>query len=341
MPEIRACDVPVSWRLLLYTGALCGSCNVYRCCWLPRWLRCLSIVYQMTMLFIYIILIGIALADPGRGNTWDRTFNRYVVLMQYFTIILLNVVVVWQTCFASGIYRLFINWKAFHTTNSYSTKYNLQRRFIKLTVCLFAITCDLVWVGCLLWHIANAHIFIASYLFPVLAGHNILKLVFWLDMIIHVPTMTFFYIYILLCFVVLVDITFLLRALREDMECTFCVTIVDSGALGRCLHNINGICKLVDAANGTFGVSLAIYLIWIVPTLINNGLQLIEWQQERSVIYVLWFVFALIVFILILVPPAVMAAQVRTTCVTVNTRIHYNSYYSVKSVHACSPMLIF
>ena len=293
--EMRACDVPGSWRILLYVGTLCGSCNEYRCCWLPRWLRCLSIVYQIIILLAYITLLGVALADPGQGNTWDRTFNRCVVLMQYFTIILLNIVVVWQTCFGSGIYGLFQNWKAFQTTNFYSTKYNLQRSDIKVAVGLFVITCGLIWVSCLSWHMINAQTFVASYTFPVLIGHSTLKLLFWLHMMIHVPTMTFFYIYILLCFVVLVDITFLLRALREDMGWIFSVTIVDSSALGRCLRNINGICKLVDAANGTFGISLAIYLIWSVPTLINNGLQLIEWQQETSVIHLMWFAFALII----------------------------------------------
>ena len=327
MAEIRSCDVPGSWRILLYVGAMCGSCNVYRCCWLRRWLRCLSIFYQMSMLLAYIILLGVALADPGQGNTWDRTFNRYVVLMQYFTIILLNIVVVWQTCFGSGIYGLFENWNTFQTVNSYTPNHKLQRGVIKLVVGVIVITCCLTWVGYLAWHMANARMSVAPYLFPALASHTTLNLVFWVHTIIQVPAMIFFCIYALLCFVVLVDITYILRALREDMECTFSVTTVDSVALERCLQSINGICELVDAVNGTFGVSLAVYLIWVVPNLINNGLQLIQWQQDSSVVFLPWFAFALIIFILILVPPAVTAAQVRTLCVTVKKLIHYNRYY--------------
>ena len=317
MQEMRACDVPGSWRCLFYASALCGSSNLYQCYWLPRWLRCVSIVYQVTMLFTYNILFGFELADSGSSQILNLTINKCAMLIQYITIILLNIVLIWQTCMGSGLYVLFKTWKTFQSSSSYSAKHTLLRGTIKMTVGLIVIISGLIYLGCVTWYYMDAQTFIASYIFPALHGHSSLKLVFWMHVIIQVPRIMFISSYMLLCFVVLVDFTFLFRTLREDMEGVFSVPIVDDSNLEKCLHSISGLCDLVNAANGAFGMPLAIYLLSIVPHIINRGFQLIQWQGGGTlIIFVPGLTFAIGMLFLTMVPSAIMTAQVKAFSVT-------------------------
>ena len=312
MPEIRACDVPGSWRFFLYVGALSGCSNVYHCCWLPKWLRYISIVYQIIMMINYIIIISVALADPGPGLSFDMTFNRYAKLFCYIIITLSNIAFVWQTCCGSGFFVLFQTQKCFQEGNSYTTKHQTRRDVIILTVCALAIACELILVGIYIWFTTNAQTLFASFIFPALNDHTTQKLVFWVYIIMQVSAVTFIISYILLCFLVSVDITFLFCALREEMEGVFSVLDVDEAAPERSLHTFRGICELVDAANGTFGVPLAIYLIWVVTGIINFGLQLALKQEMALIIHLSSFASAMMILVLMLVPPSVMTAQVKT-----------------------------
>ena len=326
MAEIRACDIPGSWRFFLYVGALSGCSNVYRCYWLPRWLRCLSTVYQIIMLAFYIILIGVALTEPGPG-AFHWMINRYSFLLWYFIIILSITVNLWQTGFGSGLFVLFQTWKAFQTDNEYTMKHRLWRRVIILTVGLTVIITDLMAVAFVWWKfVVDGGVPGAPYLFPALDDHTLRDLVFGVDAMVREFAFIFFCSYALHCFVVLVDLTFLFRSLKEDMEGVFSVAIVDVAAVERCLHTLHGICKLVDAANGAVGIPLAIYLMWIVPTIIHCGFQLLHWQ-ERVIRMSMSFAFAMARLVLILVPPAVMAAQVNLFLKTAQYLIHrWNDY---------------
>ena len=311
MAEVRACDVPGSWRFFLYVSALCGCSNVYRCCWVPRWLRWLSTIYQIIMLAIYLILVGVALAEPGPSRSLHWTINRYSFLLLYVIIILLTVVILWQTYFGSGLFVLFQTWKTFQTRTAYTVKHKLWRRIVILTVALVAIIIDLILVACTLWKFMEDGVVPgALYLFPAMDGHTTRDLLFGVDAMFRVLAIMFVCSYMLLCFVVVVDLTFLFSSLKEDMEDIFSATIVDAFAVEKCLSTMRGICKLVDAANGTFGVSLAIYLMWIVPTIIYSVFQLVQYQERILIRMLASFAFVFEILILILVPPAVMAAQV-------------------------------
>ena len=311
MPEIRACDVPGSWRFFLYVGALSGCSNVYHCCWLPKWLRYLSIVYQIIMMINYIIVIGVALVDPGPGLSFDMTFHRYAKLFCYIIITLSHIVFLWQTCCGSGFFVLFQTQRGFQEGNSYISKHQTRRGLIILTVCSLAIAWGLILVGIYIWFTTNAQKLVISFIFPALNDHTTQQLIFWVYIIMQASAVTFIISYILLCFLVSVDITFLFCALREEMECVFSVLVVDETALERCLHTFRGICELVDAANGTFGVPLAIYLIWVVTGIINFGLQLALKQDIAPIIHLSSFASAFMILVLMLVPPSVMTAQVK------------------------------
>ena len=313
MPEIRACDVPGSWRFVLYVGALSGCSNVYHCCWLPKWLRYLSIVYQIIMMINYIIVIGVALADPGPGLSFETTFNRYAKLFCYIIITLSNIVFLWQTCCGSGFCVLFQTQKAFQEGNPYTTKHQTWHDFIILTVCSLAIACGLILIGIYIWFTTNAQAVFVSFIFPALNDHTTQKLIFWVYVMMQVTAVTFIISYILFCFLVSADITFSFLALREEMEGVFSVPVVDEDALERCLHTFRGICELVDAANGTFGVPLAIYLIWVVTGIINFGLQLALKQEIALIIHLSSFASAIMILVLMLVPPSVMTAQVKAS----------------------------
>ena len=213
MQELRACDVRGSWRCLFYASALRCSSNLCQCYWLTKWMRCVSIVYQMTMLFTYIILFGFELADSGSSHVLNLTINKCAMLIKYITIFLLNIVLIWQTCMGSGLYGLFKTWKTFQSSSSYSAKHKPLRGTMKVTVGLIVIS-GLIYLGCVSWYYMNAQTFIASYIFPALHGHSSMKLVFGMHVIIRVPRIMFISSYMLLCFLVLVDLTFLFRTLR-------------------------------------------------------------------------------------------------------------------------------
>ena len=308
---MRASDVPGSWRLFLYASALCGCSNVYHCCWLPRLLRCLSIVYQIFMLIIYIIVIGVALADPGPGRSLDLAFNRYADLLFYIMMVLSNIVILWQTLCGSGSFLLFQTQKKFQAGSSYAVKHRTWPGVIMIIACLLAMMCELILIGTITWLVINERNIAAVYIFPVLKGHNTLEFMFGLYVLIQLSAMTSLCFHVLFCFVVLVDIMLLFLALRKQMDVVFSSLIVDDIAVERCLRTMCGICELVDTANGTFGAPLAIYLMWIVPTIINSGLQLLLRNEFSFVIYGLMFGYAIVIFVSILVPPAVMTAQVK------------------------------
>ena len=310
MPEMRASDVPGSWRFFVYAGALCGCSNIYHCCWLPRWLRCLSIAYQIIMLSIYIIIIGVALSDAGPNRSFGMAFNRYMELLFHIIMALSNIIILWQTCCASSGSLLLQTRKTLQTGNPCVVEHQPWPNAITLIICLLVIIWALILIGINTWLVIDKHNFIATYIFPVLKGHATLELMFGLFVISMASTMLFPCCYMLLCFVVIVDITVLFRTVRKEMDVVFSGLIVDDAAVERCLQRIRGICELVDAANGTFGIPLAIYLMWIIPTIINVGLQLFIGQELSLIIFQLMSVYAVVIFVLILVPPAVMTAQV-------------------------------
>ena len=307
-----ASNVPGSWCFFLYMSALCGCSNVYRCYWLPRWLRRLSIVYQIFMLLIYIIITGVALADRGHSLSFSSAFNRYTELFFYTIMVLSNIVILWQTYCGSGSFLLFQTRKTFQADNSYAVMHQIWRDVITYVVCLLVMILVFILIGISTWFTIDKQNFIAAYIFPVLNGHTTQKFMFGMYVMIQVSSMTFPCYYMLLCFVVLVDITLLFRTLREEMDVVFCGLVVDGAAVERCLQTIRGICELVDATNSTFGIPLALYLMWIVPTIINIDLQLFLDQELDFIVYLLMSVYAVMILVLILVPPAVMTAQVNT-----------------------------
>ena len=310
MAEIRACDVPRSWRFLLCMGALCGCSNIYRFCWLPRWLRLSSVVYQILMLITYIIVTGVAMADHDT-NSLDLAFNRYASFFCYIMMTLSNIVILVQTYLGSGIFVLFKTWKAFQKDNSSAIKHKRIRGAIIFTSGSIVIACKLTLIGIVSYLITNKWTSVAPYLFPILNGQTTRHLIFGAHLMIQASATTFICSYMLLCFVVLVDLTFLFRILREEMDGVFSVLMVDEAALERSLHRMHGICELVDAVNDTFGISLAIYLMWIVPNFINIGFQLVLGNEKIVAMFLPSFILAIVILILILVPPAVMTAQVK------------------------------
>ena len=157
--------------------------------------------------------------------------------------------------------------------NSHTAKHHAWRDLITLTVCPLVIVCEIILVVIYIWFTTNAQKMFASFIFHILNGHTTQALMFWIYLIMQVSAMAFIISYILLCFLVSVDITFLFRALREEMDGIFSVLVVDETALERCLHTFRAICELVDAANGTFGVPLALYLIWVVLSIINKEIE--------------------------------------------------------------------
>ena len=310
MPELRACYVLGSWRFFLYVGALSGCSNVYHCCWLPKWLRYLSIVYQIIMMISYIIVIGVAMVDPGPGLSFETAFDRFTTLFCYIIIIFSDIVFFWQTSCGTGLCVLFQTHKTFQQDNSHRAKHQAWHDRITFTVCVLVIACEIILVGIYIWFTTNAQKMFASFIFPILNGHTTHTLMFWVYLIMQISALKFIISYILLCFLVSVDITFLFRALRKEMEGVFSVLVVDEAALERCLHTFHGICELIDAANGTFGVPLALYLIWFVLSIINLGLQLALKQKIDLIIHLSSFSYAIMIIVVILVPPSVMTAQV-------------------------------
>ena len=312
MPEMCASDVPGRWRFFLYVSALCGYSNVYRCYWLPRWLRRLSVGYQISMLIINIIVIGVALADAGPTLAFDLAFRRYIELLVFVIIALSNIAILWQTYCGSGTFLLFQTRKDFEAGDLYAVKHQTWCNVITLIVGLLVLICEPILTGICTWLVMKKHNVIASFIFPVLNGRSTQKLMFGVYVMTEVSILMFLCCYMLLCFVILVDITFLFRTLREEMDVAFSGPVVDESAVERYLQTIRGICELVDAADGTFGVPLALYLMWIVPTIINIALQLLLSQDYINPdIYHLVLLYAVVLFVLILVPPAVMAAQVK------------------------------
>ena len=257
-----------------------------------------------------IVVIGVALADPGPGLSFDSAFDRFTTLFCFIIVIFSDIVFCWQACCGSGLCALLQTQKTFKEDNSHRAKHHECCDLITRTVCLIVIVCELILVGIYIWFTINAEKMFASFIFPVLIDHTTLTLMFWVYAIMQISAVIFIFSYILLCFLVTVDITFLFRTLREEMEGVFSVLVVDEVALERSLHTFHGICELVDAANGTFSVPLALYLIWVVLSIINLGLQLTLKQEMDLIIHMSSFSCAIMIIMMILVPPSVMTAQV-------------------------------
>ena len=120
---------------------------------------------------------------------------------------------------------------------------------------------------------------VARYLFPALIDHPTIYLIYWLHVIFMILAILYIYWHTLFCFMVATHFTYLLRAIREDVDDIFAVPVVDSAALEKCLHRVDGICDLIGAANGVFGLPLAFILMWTAPSIINFGFQLVEGQK--------------------------------------------------------------
>ena len=132
--KMRPCDVPRSWRFLVYVSGLSGCSNVYRCHWLPRWLRCLSVIYRMTMLSFYVTIFGIALADSGFNPSLTRVLNKEAILSIFVIINVSHIVILWQTFRDSGLFALFHTWRTFQITDSCAVKYTIWHGAIKITI---------------------------------------------------------------------------------------------------------------------------------------------------------------------------------------------------------------
>ena len=309
MVEMIACDVPGSWRFMLYVSALCGGSNVYRCYWLPRWIRCLSVIYQVMILTMDIIIIGVALAGQGSSLSLFKELNKNAMYSIYFITILCNIVILWQTFRGSGVFALLQRWKSFQTGNSYAIKNRIWRSAVILIVELITISLALTFIVLLTIFTADGKIYNAPKLFPALDGYEIQDVIFWVHIIILMFALLFCYSYILLCFVVVIDITFLIRTLRQQLDDVFWGLIVDVVALMRCVNRVNGAWELVDVANGAFGASLGMYLVWIIPNIINLGLQFVE--RQDFLLYLPALASCVGALILILVPSTILVAQVR------------------------------
>ena len=308
MAEIRACDVPGSWRFLLYVGALCGCSNVYRCHWLPRWLRCLSVVYQLIMMAAYITVASAAFANTGSGYPFTWVFNKCTVISSYVLLVLMSVVTMLQTYRRSGLLVLLQNWRSFHADSSDRNKHKIQQGAIVLVVGFITFSFGLVLMGISSYLALKGRVNIVRYLFPALIDHPAIHLMYWLHVIFQILGMLYVYSYTLLSFVVMTHFTYLIRAVREDADDIFAAPIVDSAALEKCLHRVDGICELIGAANGVFGVPLASILMWTVPSIINFGFQFVE--KQDLFIFIPSFLSASVILLLTLIPPAVLAAQV-------------------------------
>ena len=305
MHVIRASDVARSWRCMLYVGALCGCSNVYRCYWLPRWLRCLSVIYQIIMLTTNITVAAVAFASPGPGYSFAWVFNKYIVLSSYVVIALLSVVTMSQTCRGSGLLVLLPNWQSFHADNWFKNKHKIQQSAIITTVCLITIIIELVFIGISSYSTSKGKTFVTPYLFPALIDHPTIYLVYWLHVILMILAILYIYSHTLFCFMVATHCTYLLRAVREDVDDIFAVPVVDSAALEKCLHRVDGICDLIGAANGVFAIPLAFILMWTAPSIINFGFQLVE--RQELFVFIPSFASASLILLLTLIPPAVLA----------------------------------
>ena len=309
MVEMIASDVPGSWRFLLYVSALCGCSNIYRCYWLPRWLRCFSVVYQLIILTIYTIIVVVALAAHRSSHSLSTAFENNAILSIYLIIIMLNILILWQTFRGSGVPALFKTWGAFQVGNSYTVKNKIWRSAVIVIVGLITISSGLIFIGISTFHTVEERANVVATLFPGLGGQNMRDVILWMHIIIRILTLVFCYSYLSLCCVVVIDITFLIRTLREKLDDVFFGIIVDDVALKRCVDCVNGIWELVGAANGAFGASLGMCLLWTLPNIINVGFQLVE--RKEFLLYLPSFATGVGVLILILVPSAILAAQVK------------------------------
>ena len=151
--------------------------NVNGCYWLPRWLWCLSILYQIIMLVIYIIVIGVALTYPGPSLSFGLTFHRYGEMLFCLIMVLSNVVILWQKYCWSGSLLLIQTRKTFRESNSYAVKHQTWRDVIILAVCLFVMISEFIMIGISIWCFISKQNFITAYIFPVITGPATQKLI--------------------------------------------------------------------------------------------------------------------------------------------------------------------
>ena len=298
MVEMAASDVPRSWRILLYVSALCGGSNVYRCEWLPRWCRCLSVVYQVIILITYIV-ISVALAVYHSSPSLSKAFEIDNIFSIYIIPILSNIVILRQTLHGSGVFELFQRWRSLQIGNSYAVNNKIRHGAVIIIVGLITISLGFIFIGVSTFRMVEPS--------PALDGHNTQDVILWVHVIIRIFAWVFCYSYLLLCFVVVIDIIFIVRILREQLEDVFLGLIVDAVALKNCVNRLNGIWTLVGAANNAFGVLLGMYLVWIVPNIVNFGFQLLE---RKEILHLPTLASGVGILILILVPSAILAAQV-------------------------------
>ena len=299
MVEMAASDVPRSWRSLLYVGALCGGSNVYRCEWLPRWLRCLSAIYQVIILITYIIVISVAPAVYHSSPSLSKAFEMDDIFSIYLIPILSNIVILRQTFQSSGVFALCQRWRSLQIGNSYAVNNKIRHGAVIIIVGLITISLGFIFISISTFRMVEPS--------PALDGHNTQDVILWVHVIIRIFAWAFCYSYLLLCFVVVIDIIFIVRILRERLEDVFLGLIVDAVALKSCVNRLNGIWTLVGAANNAFGVLLGMYLVWIVPNIVNLGFQVLE---GKEILYLPPLASGVGILILILVPSAILAAQV-------------------------------
>ena len=299
MVEMIASDVPGSWRFLLYVRSLCGGANIYRCYWLPRWLRCLSVVYQVIILITYIIVITVAPAVYRPSPSLLNAFGNDICFI-YSIPMLSNVVILRQTFHGSGEFALLSMWRWLQIGNLYAVKNKIRRGAVLIIVGSISVSLGIIFIG--------FSTFRTMELFPALDGHNTQNVIFWVHVIFRIFALVFYYSYIIFCFVVVTDVTFFTCMLRQQLDDVFSCIIVDAVALKKCVNCVNGIWAFVGAANGAFGVPLGMYLIGVLPIIITCGFRLVV---ELKVFYVLALANYVGILILILVPSAILAAQVK------------------------------
>ena len=176
--KMRPCDVPRSWRFLAYVSVLSGCSNVYRCHWLPRWLRCLSVIYQMTVLSIYVTIFGIALADSGFNPSLTRALNKEAILSIFVMIIVSHIVILWQTFRDSGLFALFHTRRTLQITDSHAAKYTIWHSAINITIALITTSLGLILIGVTVFHAIEKKPYVVTKLFPFLESHDTQDVIF-------------------------------------------------------------------------------------------------------------------------------------------------------------------
>ena len=139
MDEMIAADVPGGGRSLLYASTICGGSSIYRCYWLPRWLRCLSVFYQVILLIIYISVTTVALVVYRSSHSLSDAYGDEILNI-YLIPIMSNVMVLCKIFHGSGEFALFQRGWPFQSGHWYVVNNKIQRGVILIIVGLVTVS---------------------------------------------------------------------------------------------------------------------------------------------------------------------------------------------------------